>query len=123
MADTCVLVVDDEASVATTIEAILKMDGHDVLAVTSGTEAIRLLNERQFDVVLTDLRLADVDGIDILKEVQRTAPDTAAPQPPAEASIPAPSRRVVAIEHQDSQGTRQQSTSDVLGTSSGRREE
>ena len=54
------------------------MDGHDVLAVTSGTEAIRLLNERQFDVVLTDLRLADVDGIDILKEVQRTAPDTAA---------------------------------------------
>ena len=78
MADTCVLVVDDEASVATTIEAILKMDGHDVLAVTSGTEAIRLLNERQFDVVLTDLRLADVDGIDILKEVQRTAPDTAA---------------------------------------------
>src|SRR5947207_4147902 len=78
MAETCVLVVDDEASVATTIEAILKMDGHDVLAVTSGTEAIRLLNERQFDVVLTDLRLADVDGIDILKEVQRTAPDTAA---------------------------------------------
>ena len=78
MADTCVLVVDDEESVATTIEAILKLDGHDVLAVTSGTEAIRLLNERQFDVVLTDLRLADVDGIDVLKEVQRTAPDTAA---------------------------------------------
>src|SRR2546428_1375826 len=78
MAETCVLVVDDEESVATTIEAILRMDGHDVLAVTSGTEAIRLLNERQFDVVLTDLRLADVDGIDVLKEVQRTSPDTAA---------------------------------------------
>src|SRR5918912_2536865 len=76
MAD--VLVVDDEESVATTIEAILRLDGHDVLAVTSGTEAIRLLNERQFDVVLTDLRLADIDGIDVLKEVQRTSPDTAA---------------------------------------------
>lgn len=78
MAETCVLVVDDEQSVATTIEAILRLDGHDVVAVTSGTEAIRLLNERQFDVVLTDLRLADIDGIDVLKEVQRTAPETAA---------------------------------------------
>src|SRR5712692_10308936 len=75
---TTVLVVDDEESVATTIEAILRLDGHDVTAVTSGTEALRLLNERQFDVVLTDLRLADIDGVEILKEVQRTAPDTAA---------------------------------------------
>lgn len=78
MAETCVLVVDDEESVATTIEAILRLDGHDVVAVTSGTEAIHLLNERQFDVVLTDLRLTDVDGIDVLKEVQRTSPETAA---------------------------------------------
>ncbi|HET7701738.1 MAG TPA: response regulator [Candidatus Limnocylindria bacterium] len=77
MAETCVLVVDDEESVATTIEAILKLDGHDVIAVTSGAEAIRLLNERQFDVVLTDLRLGDMDGIDVLREVQRTSPDTA----------------------------------------------
>ena len=75
---TSVLVVDDEESVATTIEAILKMDGHDVTAVTSGTEAVRLLNERQYDVVLTDLRLGDMDGVDILREVQRTSPDTAA---------------------------------------------
>jgi signal transduction histidine kinase len=48
------------------------------VAVTTGAEAIRLLNERQFDVVLTDLRLGDMDGIEVLKEVQRTAPDTAA---------------------------------------------
>ncbi len=51
------------------------------------------------------------------------APDTAAHRPLAEASAPALTRQVVSIEHQDSQGTRQQSTSDVLGTSSGRREE
>jgi signal transduction histidine kinase len=78
MADTSILVVDDEESVATTIEAILKMDGHEVTAVTSGAEAMRLLGERQYDVVLTDLRLADMDGVDILKEVQRTSPETAA---------------------------------------------
>jgi DNA-binding NtrC family response regulator len=75
---TTVLVVDDEESVATTIVAILKRDGHDVTAVTSGTEAVRLLNERQYDVVLTDLRLADMDGVDVHKEVLRTSPDTAA---------------------------------------------
>lgn len=75
---TTVLVIDDEESVATTIEAILRMDGHDVTSVTSGAEAVRLLNERQYDVVLTDLRLADMDGVDVLKEVQRTSPDTAA---------------------------------------------
>jgi signal transduction histidine kinase len=77
MAETCVLVVDDEESVALTIQAILKLDGHDVMAVTNGADAIRLLNERQFDVVLTDLRLGDMDGIEVLREVQRTSPETA----------------------------------------------
>jgi len=78
MPETTVLVVDDEESVALTIQAILRLDGHDVTAVTTGAEALRLLNEKQFDVVLTDLRLGDVDGIDVLKEVQKTSPDTAA---------------------------------------------
>jgi signal transduction histidine kinase len=78
MADTSVLVVDDEESVATTIQAILQLDGHEVVAVTSGAEAMRILRQRQFDVVLTDLRLTDVDGIEVLREVQRTAPESAA---------------------------------------------
>ena len=78
MPETSVLVVDDEESVATTIQAILQLDGHEVVAVTTGVEAIRILGERQFDVVLTDLRLTDVDGVEVLKEVQRTAPETAA---------------------------------------------
>jgi signal transduction histidine kinase len=72
-----VLVIDDEESVATTIEAILTMDGHQVTAVTTGAEAVKLLNEKRFDVVLTDLRLGDMDGIDVLREVQRTSPETA----------------------------------------------
>jgi signal transduction histidine kinase len=78
VAETSVLVVDDEESVATTIKAILTLDGHTVTAVTSGAEAMKLLNQMQFDVVLTDLRLNDIDGVEILKEVQRTSPETAA---------------------------------------------
>jgi signal transduction histidine kinase len=77
MTEATVLVIDDEESVATTIEAILTMDGHQVTAVTTGAEAVKLLNEKRFDVVLTDLRLGDMDGIEVLREVQRTSPETA----------------------------------------------
>ena len=78
MTKATVLVIDDEESVATTIEAILRMDGHEVTSTTTGADALRLLNERRFDVVLTDLRLGDMDGIDVLREVQRTSSETAA---------------------------------------------
>jgi len=71
-----ILVVDDEQSVATTIKAILQLDGNEVTAVTSGKEALDLLRQREFDVVLTDLRLDDLDGIEILRETQKLWPDT-----------------------------------------------
>jgi len=71
-----ILVVDDEQSVATTIKAILQLDGNEVSAVTSGKEALDLLREHEFDVVLTDLRLDDLDGIEILRETQKLWPDT-----------------------------------------------
>ena len=76
MATSKILVVDDEQSVATTIKAILQLDGSEVTAVTSGKEAVDLLKEREFDVVLTDLRLDDLDGIEILRETQKLWPDT-----------------------------------------------
>ncbi|HEV8229397.1 MAG TPA: ATP-binding protein [Candidatus Limnocylindria bacterium] len=76
MANNKILVVDDEESVAMTIRAILQLDGHDVTAVNSGKAAIAQLREREFDVVLTDLRLEDVDGIEVLRETQRLWPDT-----------------------------------------------
>jgi len=76
MTNTKVLVVDDEQSVATTIKAILELDGSEVTAVTSGREALEQLREHEFDVVLTDLRLDDLDGIEILRETQKLWPDT-----------------------------------------------
>src|SRR6059036_10775 len=76
MPNSKVLVVDDEQSVATTIKAILELDGSEVTAVTSGKEAMEQLRQREFDVVLTDLRLDDLDGIEILRETQKLWPDT-----------------------------------------------
>jgi len=76
MATSKILVVDDEESVATTIKAILQLDGNEVTAVTTGKDALAQLREQEFDVVLTDLRLDDLDGIEILRETQKLWPDT-----------------------------------------------
>jgi signal transduction histidine kinase len=70
------LVVDDEESVAVTMGAILEMDGYDVSMSTSGADALRKLHETSFDLVLTDLRLDDVDGLSIVSEVCKVQPDT-----------------------------------------------
>ena len=70
------LVVDDEESVAVTMGAILEMDGYRVAISTTGADAVRKLHERQFDLVLTDLRLDDSDGLTIINEVCRVQPET-----------------------------------------------
>jgi signal transduction histidine kinase len=70
------LVIDDEQSVAITMGAILEMDGYDVAISTNGVDAMRKLRESEFDLVLTDLRLDDMDGLTIVSELRRVHPDT-----------------------------------------------
>src|SRR5438067_9630376 len=76
MASGSLLVVDDEESVAVTMGAILEMDGYQVAISTTGADALRRLNETAFDLVLTDLRLDDTDGLNIVSEVCRLQPET-----------------------------------------------
>lgn len=76
MASGNLLVVDDEESVAVTMGAILEMDGYRVAVSTTGADAMEKLHESQFDLVLTDLRLDDADGLSIVSEVCRVQPDT-----------------------------------------------
>ncbi len=76
MANGRLLVVDDEESVAVTMGAILEMDGYDVDVSMSGADALRKIRETSFDLVLTDLRLDDVDGLSIVSEICRVQPDT-----------------------------------------------
>jgi signal transduction histidine kinase len=76
MASGSLLVVDDEESVAVTMGAILEMDGYRVSISTSGADALRKVRKTEFDLVLTDLRLDDVDGMSIVSEVCRVQPDT-----------------------------------------------
>jgi signal transduction histidine kinase len=71
-----VLVVDDDASVLISIEGVLQLDGYEVLAVASGQQALDLVGREAFDLVLTDLRVDDVDGLEILRTAFGHAPDT-----------------------------------------------
>jgi signal transduction histidine kinase len=73
-----ILVVDDEQGVMLTIHAILEQEGYTVESASSGTMALEKLHQQQFDLVLTDLRLGDIDGLAVLAEARRTSPRTVA---------------------------------------------
>ena len=73
-----VLVVDDDEAVLLTIQGILELDQYDVVACGSGLQALELLRTHSFDLVLTDLRLDDYDGLELLRELRRRAPDSVA---------------------------------------------
>ncbi len=73
-----ILVVDDEENVLVTIQAILEMDAYTVDTAQTGEDAIALIRANDYDVVLTDLRLGDSSGQDVLAEVRRSRPQTIA---------------------------------------------
>jgi two-component system response regulator HydG len=70
------LIIDDERIALRNLEHVMKKEGYDVTATQSGANALKLLEGRQFDVVLTDLRMEKVDGMQILKKTRELYPDT-----------------------------------------------
>jgi CheY-like chemotaxis protein len=70
------LVVDDEESLRITTAAILEQEGYVVDTAASGDEAISLLAETDYDLVLTDLHMEGGDGITVLSQIKRNAPFT-----------------------------------------------
>ena len=71
-----ILVVDDEEVALRNLTHILKSEGFSVVPADSGPQGLSLLTETEFDVVLTDLRMAKVDGMKILRECKRLRPLT-----------------------------------------------
>lgn len=68
------LVVDDQMALAETLAESLCERGYDARPVDSGPEAARLVQEDEFDVLVTDLRMPDVDGIALLELSKRLVP-------------------------------------------------
>jgi len=71
-----VLIVDDEEIALKNLEHVMKKEGYQVMGTQSGLNALKLLEEHEFDVVLTDLKMEKVDGMEILKHCRQNYPDT-----------------------------------------------
>lgn len=71
-----ILIVDDEQSMREFLEIMLVKDGYDVRCAASGTEAIETLRKHKFDLVITDIRMRPVDGLEVLRQCRAIAPST-----------------------------------------------
>ena len=70
-----ILVIDDDADMREMVHDMLKDRGHQVTTAGSGQEALKLLGEGDYAVVLSDLRMKGMQGIELLTEIKKTFPD------------------------------------------------
>lgn len=71
-----ILVVDDENSMREFLEIMLTQDGYKVALAENGEKACAILDETNFDLVITDIRMKDIDGIGVLRKAKSVDPDT-----------------------------------------------
>jgi two-component system response regulator HydG len=76
MEKTRILLVEDDLSLAAMLAMELKRRGHDVDAAKSGAEAVKKLGASEYDAVVTDLKLGDMDGLEVLKRAKARSPET-----------------------------------------------
>jgi len=67
-----ILVIDDEPIVRISCERVLSSEGYEVKSVSSGKEGFELLEKESFDLVLLDLKMPDMDGVEVLKKIKDT---------------------------------------------------
>ena len=71
-----ILIVDDEAVVCTRLKPALEKDGYYVETYTDSTRAKKRLDRYGFDIVVTDIKMAEVDGIELLGFIRQKWPKT-----------------------------------------------
>ncbi|HEX9948976.1 MAG TPA: sigma-54 dependent transcriptional regulator [Thermodesulfobacteriota bacterium] len=69
-----ILVVDDEPSMRTTLSILLKREGYRVSLAESGAEALPMLAPGEYDMILTDLKMEGMDGIELLRHIKAVDP-------------------------------------------------
>jgi two-component system, NtrC family, response regulator PilR len=70
-----VLVVDDERSMRELLSIVLRRDGYDVLLASDGKLAVETLKRERVDVLITDIRMPEMNGVDVLREAKRIDPE------------------------------------------------
>ena len=71
-----ILVVDDEELICTLLARRLTKEGYQVQATTSPAEGLSMLRDTAFDLILTDLRMGTIDGLELLMRARKIRPDT-----------------------------------------------
>jgi DNA-binding NtrC family response regulator len=72
-----VLVVDDEEGMRITLAANLELEGYEVVEAGSGARALALVAEQPFSLVVTDIRMPGMNGVELLRQIRRIRPDLA----------------------------------------------
>lgn len=65
-----ILVIDDEELVAKSLQKLLNSQGYKVTTAKSGTEAIDIVKENDFDLIISDVRMPALDGIQTIKQIR-----------------------------------------------------
>jgi DNA-binding response OmpR family regulator len=71
-----ILVVDDEELIRSSLDDILRLEGYEVVAVGSGEAALTMLQRETFDLMLLDLKMPGIDGMDVFRAAVKISPDT-----------------------------------------------
>lgn len=69
-----ILIVDDDVTIRSTMEAILEDEGYTVDSAANGKEAIKKTNEQIYNLALLDIRLPDMEGVELLKLMKDSVP-------------------------------------------------
>jgi two-component system response regulator HydG len=72
-----ILVVDDEEGLRQSLAANLELEGYEVVEAEDGRRAIELVRDRDFDLVITDIRMPGIDGLDTFRELRKIKPGIA----------------------------------------------
>jgi len=70
-----ILIIDDEESIRKSLELALEREGHLVDTAGTGRDAIRKSKRRFYNLALVDLRLPDMDGVELLMKIRQTVPE------------------------------------------------
>ena len=70
-----ILLVDDEAVILTVLQSLFKANGYDVVAEKDGEKALSLISSEDFDLLISDMRMTPVDGMEILAYAKKVHPE------------------------------------------------
>jgi CheY-like chemotaxis protein len=70
-----VLIVDDEAQMRKLVRLMLAENGYEVLEASTAMEALRMLKQSAVDLVITDIVMPDMDGLELIRETRKIRPD------------------------------------------------